>query len=130
MLVPTKYDIDPQHRLTAIDYGDVCVNVDHRWFAAKHLAEPTTFEDLAKPEYKDLLVVESPETSSPGLAFLLGTIAHFGDDHWQDYWKSLRDNGVKVDGAGPTPTPSTSPVPPARAPIRLSSPTPHRRRTR
>jgi thiamine transport system substrate-binding protein len=92
-----KYDIDPQHRLTAIDYGDVCVNVDHRWFAAKHLAEPTTFEDLAKPEYKDLLVVESAETSSPGLAFLLGTIAHFGNDHWQDYWKSLRDNGVKVD---------------------------------
>jgi thiamine transport system substrate-binding protein len=91
-----SYDIDPQHRLTAIDYGDVCVNVDHRYFASKKLAEPKTFEDLAKPAYRNMLVVESPETSSPGLAFLLGTVAHFGQD-WQNYWKSLRGNGVKVD---------------------------------
>ena len=83
-------------RLTAVDYGDVCVNVDHTYFAGKGLAEPVTFEDLAKPEYKDLLVVESPATSSPGLAFLLGTIAHFGEDGWQAYWTQLKDNGVKV----------------------------------
>jgi thiamine transport system substrate-binding protein len=85
-------------RLTAVDYGDVCVNVDHSYFTAKGLAEPVTFEDLAKPEYKDLLVVESPATSSPGLAFLLGTIAHFGADGWPAYWTSLKDNGVKVTG--------------------------------
>ncbi len=85
-------------RLTAVDYGDVCVNVDHRWFAAKGLAEPKTFEDLAKPEYKNLLVTPSAATSSPGLAFLLGTVAHFGQDGWQSYWTSLKDNGVKVTG--------------------------------
>ena len=83
-------------RLTPVDYGDVCVNVDHAYFAAKGLAEPVTFEDLAKPEYKDMLVVQSPATSSPGLAFLLGTVAHFGQDGWQDYWTTLKDNGVKV----------------------------------
>jgi thiamine transport system substrate-binding protein len=85
-------------RLTAVDYGDVCVNVDHSYFATKGLAEPVTFEDLAKPEYQDLLVVESPATSSPGLAFLLGTVAHFGPDGWQAYWTQLKDNGVKVTG--------------------------------
>jgi len=85
-------------RLTAVDYGDVCVNVDHGYFTEKGLAEPVTFEDLAKPEYKDLLVVESPATSSPGLAFLLGTIGHFGEDGWQAYWTQLKDNGVKVTG--------------------------------
>jgi thiamine transport system substrate-binding protein len=85
-------------RLTAIDYGDVCVNVDHAWFTEQGLPEPVTFEDLAKSEYKDLLVVQSPATSSPGLAFLLGTIAHFGEDGWQAYWTSLKDNGVKVTG--------------------------------
>ncbi|GGL86532.1 thiamine ABC transporter substrate-binding protein [Nakamurella endophytica] len=84
-------------RLTAVDYGDVCVNVDHDWFTAKHLAEPRTFEDLAEPQYRDLLAVESPATSSPGLAFLLATVAHFGDDGWQQYWTRLKDNGVKVD---------------------------------
>jgi thiamine transport system substrate-binding protein len=85
-------------RLTAVDYGDVCVNVDHAWFAEKGLTEPATFEDLAKPEYKNLLVAPSPATSSPGLAFLLGTIAHFGADGWEPYWTQLKDNGVKVTG--------------------------------
>ena len=92
-----NYSVDPQHRLTAIDYGDVCINVDHAWFADKKVPEPVTFEDLTKPEYKNLLVIESAETSSPGLAFLLATIAHFGQDGWQSYWKSLQANGLKID---------------------------------
>lgn len=91
-----KFALPGDHVLTPIDYGDVCVNVDHKYFADKRLTEPKTYEDLAKPEYKNLLVVESPATSSPGLAFLLGTIDHFGDTGWQDYWKSLQANGVKV----------------------------------
>ncbi|MET3806743.1 thiamine transport system substrate-binding protein [Nakamurella sp. UYEF19] len=84
------------NRLTPIDYGDVCVNIDHTYFTKAKLAEPKTFEDLAKPAYKNLLVVESPATSSPGLAFLLGTIAHFGDNGWKSYWTNLQANGVKV----------------------------------
>ncbi|GAA3809304.1 thiamine ABC transporter substrate-binding protein [Cellulomonas soli] len=82
--------------LTAIDFGDVCVNVDHEWFAAQGLAEPTTLEDLTKPEYKDLLVVPDPVTSSPGLAFLLATVGAFGEDAWPAYWQQLKDNGLKV----------------------------------
>lgn len=91
-----KYALPGTDVLTPIDYGDVCVNVDHKYFADKKIPEPKTYEDLAKPEYKNMLVVESPATSSPGLAFLLGTIVHFGDDGWQNYWKSLQNNGVKV----------------------------------
>ena len=91
-----SFKFDNAANLTAIDYGDVCVNVDHTWFTAKGLAEPASFEDLLKPEYKDLLVVESPATSSTGLAFLLGTIGHAGQDGWQNYWTALKDNGVKV----------------------------------
>lgn len=89
-------EADPDGRLTPIDYGDVCVNVDRAWFRDRNLSEPATFEDLARPEYRDLLVVESPATSSPGLAFLFGTIAHFGEEGWQQYWTQLRDNGVKI----------------------------------
>lgn len=89
---------DGARRLTAIDYGDVCVNIDHEYFAAAHLAEPRTFEDLARPEYRDMLVVEDAATSSPGLAFLFATIAHFGADGWLDYWSSLKANGVQVAG--------------------------------
>jgi thiamine transport system substrate-binding protein len=81
--------------VTAVDYGDVCVNVDDRYLADAGLARPATLDDLLKPEYRDLLVVEDPGVSSPGLAFLLATIARYGDG-WQDYWKALAANGVKV----------------------------------
>lgn len=82
--------------LTPVDQGDVCVNADLDWFEEKGLALPETLEDLAKPEYKDLLVVSNPATSSPGLAFLLATVGAFGEDGFEGYWQSLVGNGVKV----------------------------------
>ena len=79
-----------------VDTGDICVNYDKQWFTSRDLAPPTSLEDLALPAYKNLLVVQDPVASSPGLGFLLGTIAHFGVDKWQNYWKSLKENGVRV----------------------------------
>lgn len=91
------FAIGSANLLTATDFGDVCVNVDHKYFQEHHITEPTTLEDLTKPQYKNLFVTEDAATSSPGLAFLLGTIAHFGVDGWQAYWKALVSNGLKVD---------------------------------
>jgi thiamine transport system substrate-binding protein len=51
---------------------------------------------LTAPAYKGLLVVENPATSSPGLAFMLATIGHFGEDGWLDFWQQLRENDVLV----------------------------------
>lgn len=79
-----------------VDTGDICVNYDKQWFASRNIAPPTSLEDLVLPAYKNLLVVQDPVASSPGLGFLLGTIAHFGVDKWQNYWKSLKENGVRV----------------------------------
>jgi len=92
----------PDAEATPVDFGDVCVNDDVAWFAQHSLAVPTSFDDLIKPAYKDLLVVQNPGTSSPGLAFLLATIAQYGDDGWQAYWTSLRANGVKVEDSWTT----------------------------
>ena len=41
-------------------------------------------------------MVQNPATSSPGLAFLLATVAYFGEDGWADYWAALRENDVTV----------------------------------
>lgn len=90
--VPVELQLDNQHRVTPVDFGDVCVNY---WIDGLPGAAPTSLDDLLDPIYADQLVVESPETSSPGLAFLLATIAEYGDG-WEDYWKGLRDNGVTV----------------------------------
>ncbi|MFI5822531.1 thiamine ABC transporter substrate binding subunit [Streptomyces rishiriensis] len=91
------YQLDAKkHRVTPIDFGDICVNYDKAYFTAHKLAPPASFEDLVKPAYKNLLVTENASTSSPGLGFLLGTAAKYGDGGWQGYWKQLKANGVKV----------------------------------
>jgi thiamine transport system substrate-binding protein len=94
--VPPALQLDAKHRLTPIDYGDVCVNYDKAWFAREQLPVPRTLNDLTDARYRGRLVVENPATSSPGLAFLLATIARFGPDGWKRYWERLRANDVKV----------------------------------
>ncbi|HPS94100.1 MAG TPA: thiamine ABC transporter substrate-binding protein, partial [Deltaproteobacteria bacterium] len=79
-----------------VDFGDVCLNYDKAWFEHKGVKAPSSLEDLVKPQYRDLTVVENPATSSPGLAFLLATIGRFGENAYLDYWKKLKANGVLV----------------------------------
>ncbi len=94
--IPAEFQLDPSHRALPVDYGDVCINYDKAWFQEHQLPVPQSLEDLTKPEYAGLLVVENPATSSPGLSFLLATIATFGEEGWQSYWQALKDNGVVV----------------------------------
>jgi len=89
--------LDEEHRLLPVDWGDVCLNYDRAWFEERNLAPPDSLEDLIDPAYAGLTVVQNPATSSPGLAFLLATIDHFGVDGWQDYWAALRENEVWVE---------------------------------
>ena len=91
--VPAELQLDPQDRVTPIDYGDVCVNY---WIDATDGPPPETLEDLADPRHAGSFVTQNPETSSPGLAFLLATVAAFGVDGWEDYWTGLRAGGVSV----------------------------------
>jgi len=93
--VSAEFVLDSSFRALPVDYGDVCINYDKKYFAENNLDVPASFEDLAKPEYNGLLVVQNPATSSPGLAFMLATRAYFGDG-FLDYWQSLKDNGVVV----------------------------------
>lgn len=94
--VPAELKLDPENRLLPVDFGYVTLNADKAWYAERNLPLPSTLEALADPRYADQLVVENPATSSPGLAFLLATIAYFGEDGWQPFWQQLRANGVRV----------------------------------
>lgn len=95
--VPDEFlDLVPGNEATPVDFGDVCVNYDVAALDALGIEPPTGFDDLADPAYAGLLTVQNPATSSPGLAFLLGTIAEFGEEGWQDYWARLAANDVEV----------------------------------
>jgi thiamine transport system substrate-binding protein len=87
--------LDEEHRVTPIDRGDVCLNYDKAWYSDHGIAPPKSLMDLTLPRYRGQLVVENPATSTPGLAFMLATIAQFGD-LWQGYWRKLRANDVLV----------------------------------
>lgn len=94
--ISDEFKLDRQQRALPVDYGDVCINYEREYFEENNLALPASLEDLLKPEYKGLLVVQNPATSSPGLAFLLATIAEFGDPGYLEFWDGLVANEVKV----------------------------------
>lgn len=94
--IPPEFQLDPTNNALPVDYGDVCINYDKAYFAEKGLTLPASLEDLTKPEYFGLLAVENPATSSPGMAFLLATVAAFGQEGYLSYWRDLKANGVVV----------------------------------
>ncbi|MDO9087450.1 MAG: thiamine ABC transporter substrate-binding protein [Anaerolineaceae bacterium] len=91
-----SFRIDPENRVLPVDYGDVCINFDKAYFSEKGLKIPSSLSDLLLPEYRGLLVVENPATSSPGLAFMFTTIAEFGEEGYLQFWNDLRENDVVV----------------------------------
>ncbi|MGK2320106.1 thiamine ABC transporter substrate-binding protein [Gordonia rhizosphera] len=92
-----KYAVpDSNHELTAVDRGDVCLNVDDNWYAEHGQTPPTSLNDLRDPVYARQAALLDPATSSPGMAFLLATIGTFDQEGWQDYWKTVTANGATV----------------------------------
>jgi thiamine transport system substrate-binding protein len=94
--IDPAFKLDDQNRALPVDFGDVCINYDKAYFNEKGVALPESLSDLVKPEYAGLLAVENPAVSSPGLSFLMATIAEFGEEGYLDFWAQLRDNGVVV----------------------------------
>ncbi len=97
--IPDRFKLDPENRLLPMDYGYVTLNYDIQWFKEHGLAPPADIEDLLKPEYKGLTVVENPASSSPGLAFMFVTVWRFGEEGeytFLDYWRDLKKNDVLV----------------------------------
>ena len=97
--IPDSLELDPEHRLLPVDFGDVCLNYDIAYFQEKGQNPPRALQDLLKPQFKSLTVVENPATSSPGMAFLLATVGHFGENGdytYRDFWRDMRANDVLV----------------------------------
>jgi thiamine transport system substrate-binding protein len=94
--IPDDFKLDPENRALPVDFGDVCLNYEISYFEEHDLAVPGSLEDLLKPEYKSLVAVENPATSSPGLAFLFATIGHFDPDGYLDFWQGMVENDVLV----------------------------------
>lgn len=111
---PALTALVPAGEATPVTFGDVCINYDVAWFDEAGIAPPTDLASLTDESLRGLLVVQDAAGSSPGLAFLMASIAEFGepaaadepgasgadaDDgigDWVDYWQRLRANDVLV----------------------------------
>jgi thiamine transport system substrate-binding protein len=95
--VDPRYELDQTHRLTPIDHSEVCLGYDRAWFARHKMAPPRSLGQIVK--YGKLLVVENPATSTPGLAFMLATIARFNPyNGWATIWSELRGKVLVTSG--------------------------------
>ena len=76
------------------EYGYITLTYDTQAFSTQ--SPPATLEDLADPAYARQLICEDARTSSTGFSFLLWTIAHFGEDKYLDFWRSIHDTLLTI----------------------------------
>ena len=94
--IDPSYVLDQDYRALPVDYGNVCINYDKTYFKTSGIPIPRSLADLINPQYRSMLVVQNPALSSPGLSFMLITIANYGETGYLDFWQALKENGVKV----------------------------------
>jgi len=90
-LIPAELVFDPSCHVTPFDYGYFAFVTDSQ--ALKE--PPADLEELTEPRFRDKIILEDPRTSSPGLGFLLWTIAVYGDNYLA-YWERLKPNLLTI----------------------------------
>ena len=93
LLDPLK--LDTTGRVTPVDYSEICLNYWKDHFEAP----PTTIADLTNSRFSDEFVTQNPETSAPGMGFLLSSIAVFGDD-WENFGQNYVIITLRSDQVG------------------------------
>ncbi len=89
--IPGQLVFDATHSVTPFDYG---------YFAFVYDSEvlenpPKSLEELTDPRFRKKIIVQDPRTSSPGLGFLLWTIAVYGEEYLE-YWGRLQPNLLTI----------------------------------
>ena len=84
--------------------GAIIVNTEV--LARKGLAEPTSYADLLKPEYKNLISMPNPKASGTGYMFLKSLVNVWGEEKAFAYFDSLTENILSYtsSGSGPVKT--------------------------
>lgn len=81
--------------------GAIIVNTEV--LKEKNLAEPTSYEDLLKPEYKDLISMANPKSSGTGYMFYKSLVNAWGQDKALSYFDSLTENILQYTSSGSGP---------------------------
>jgi thiamine transport system substrate-binding protein len=82
---------DPSFHVLPYDYGYFAMIYNEQMTDTV----PSSLEDLTSEEYEKRIILMDPRTSSPGLGFLLWTVAAYGDD-FTEYWERLKPSVLTV----------------------------------
>ncbi len=78
--------------------------IDNKYFKKHKLDIPKTYEDLLKPQYKNLIAMPDPTSSGTGYAFYLNAVNIMGKDKAVEYFKKLKNNMREYTSSGSGPT--------------------------
>ena len=81
-----------------------CIMINTKVLQEKHLAEPESYADLLKPEYKNLIVMPNPNSSGTGYYFYNGYASVHGVEEAKTYFKALAGNVKEFSSSGSGPT--------------------------
>jgi thiamine transport system substrate-binding protein len=90
-IIPEDLVFDSSHYIIPFDHGYFAIVFDSK----KIQDPPKSLEDLTHQRFRKKLILEDPRTSSPGLGFLLWTIAVYGE-RYTNYWKRLQPNILTI----------------------------------
>ena len=79
------------------------ITINKQMFADNGWTVPTTYEDLLKPEFKDMIAMPDPTTSGTGYAYLLNCVNLYGEAGAFDYFKQLTGNIKQYTSSGSGP---------------------------
>lgn len=80
-----------------------CIAIREDILEEKGLAIPTSYDDLLKPEYKNLISMPSPKASGTGYMFLLSLVNARGEKEAFEYFDKLADNVLHFTQSGSGP---------------------------
>lgn len=83
------------------DQGYICLNYDSDIVDGVNYTVPESLWELTEEDWKGKVAIPSPETSSPGRAFMTATTDYFSTDsdnetEWTDWWSAMSLNDVII----------------------------------
>lgn len=95
--------VDSQNQVLPELRNGGCIAVNPDVLAAKGLAEPASYQDLLKPEYKGLISMPSPKSSGTGYMFLKALVNAWGEEEALAYFDQLSENILQYTSSGSGP---------------------------
>lgn len=97
--IPEDILVDNTGHTLPFDYGYIALVYHPERIGS--IALPESLEELTDPRFENKIIMMDA-SSSTGQAFLMWTIAEFGEDGYLDYWRRLKPNLLTVTNSWST----------------------------